>query len=61
MASIELTVIGCIDYLAYITIFMRAMFCQKKILDVFFAKKNQNERWELVWASDGPNVDDSNG
>jgi hypothetical protein len=24
------------------------MFCQKKILDVFFAKKAQDERWEVV-------------
>jgi hypothetical protein len=54
MASIALTVIGCIDYLAYGTILMCAMFCQKKILEVFFsAKKAQDEHWEVVgkrWA-----------
>jgi hypothetical protein len=44
MASITLTVIGCIDYLAYGTIFTRAMFHQKKILDDFFVKKAQDER-----------------
>jgi hypothetical protein len=36
MASITLSVIGCIDYLAYGTIFTRAMFLPKKKLDVFF-------------------------
>jgi hypothetical protein len=51
MASIALTVIGCIDYLAYGTIFTRAMFCQNKILDVvFLAKKARDERWEVVQA-----------
>ena len=30
MASIALSVIGCIDYLAYGTIFTRAKFCPKK-------------------------------
>jgi hypothetical protein len=36
MASIALSIIGCIDYLAYGTIFTRAMFLPKKKLDVFF-------------------------
>jgi hypothetical protein len=36
MASIALSVIGCIDYLAYGTIFTRAMFCPKKKLMFFF-------------------------
>ena len=36
MASIALSVIGCIDYLAYRTIFTRAMFCPKKKLMFFF-------------------------
>jgi hypothetical protein len=39
MASIALTVIGCIDYLAYGTIFTCATFCQKRIVDVFFLPK----------------------
>jgi hypothetical protein len=55
MASIALTVIGCIDYLAYRTIFTRAMFHQKKIIDVFFLPKRPKmsaERWR---ASDVPN------
>ena len=36
MASIALSVIGCIDYLAYGNIFTRAMFCPKKKLMFFF-------------------------
>jgi hypothetical protein len=36
MASIALSVIGCIDYLAYGTIFTCAMFRPKKKLEVFF-------------------------
>jgi hypothetical protein len=36
MASIVLSVVGCIDYLAYGTIFTRAMFRPKKKVDVFF-------------------------
>ncbi len=36
MASIAHIVIGCIDYLAYRTIFTRVMFCPKIKLDVFF-------------------------
>jgi hypothetical protein len=39
MASIALSIIGCIDYLAYGTIFMGAMFRPKKKLDVFFPNK----------------------
>jgi hypothetical protein len=50
MASITLTVIRCIDYLAYGTILTRAMFVSEnnRALDVFFAKKAQDECWELV-------------
>ena len=49
MASIALSVIGCIDYLAYGTIFMRAMFRPKKKVDVFFpARKAADERWGVV-------------
>jgi hypothetical protein len=49
MASIALSVIGYIDYLAYDTIFMRAMFRPKKKLDVFFfARKAADERWGVV-------------
>ena len=36
MASIALSIIGCIDYLAYGTIFTRVMFRPKKKVDVFF-------------------------
>ena len=49
MASIALSVIGCIDYLAYGTIFTRAMFLPKKKGDVFFpARKAADERWGVV-------------
>jgi hypothetical protein len=49
MASIALSVIRCIDYLAYGTIFTRAMFLPKIKLDVFFfARKAADERWEVV-------------
>jgi hypothetical protein len=51
MASIALSVIGCIDYLAYGTIFTRAMFRPKKKVDVFFpARKAADEPWEVVTA-----------
>jgi hypothetical protein len=44
MASIALSVIRCIDYLAYGTIFTRAMFLPKKKGDVFFpARKAADE------------------
>ncbi len=36
MASMVPIVIGCIDYLAYGTFFMHAMFLPKIKLDVFF-------------------------
>jgi hypothetical protein len=49
MASIALSVIGCIDYLAYGTIFTRAMFLPKKKLDVFFpARKAVDACREVV-------------
>ena len=49
MASIALSIIGCIDYLAYGTIFTRAMFRPKKKVDVFFfARKAADEPWEVV-------------
>jgi hypothetical protein len=49
MASIALSIIGCIDYLAYGTIFMRAMFRPKKKLDVFFpARKAGGEPRRVV-------------
>jgi hypothetical protein len=57
MALIALRVVGCIDYLAYGTIFMRAMFRPKKKLEVFLdffpARKAQDVRWEEV-QSEGP-------
>jgi hypothetical protein len=43
MASIALSIIGCIDYLAYGTIFMRAMFRPKKKLDVFFPARKAGD------------------
>ena len=50
MASIALSVIGCIDYLAYGTIFTRAMFLPKKKGDVYFpARKAADERWGVVY------------
>ena len=39
MASIAVSVIGCIDYLAYGTIFTRAMFRPKKKLMFFPPEK----------------------
>jgi hypothetical protein len=55
MASIALSVIRCIDYLAYGTIFTRAMFRPKKKLKFFWiffpARKAQDVRWEEVMMS----------
>jgi hypothetical protein len=52
MASIALSVIGCIDYLAYGTIFTRVMFLPKKkvmfFLFFFSARKAQDVRREEV-------------
>jgi hypothetical protein len=49
MASIALRNIGSIDYLAYGSIFTRAMFLPKKKGDVFFpASKAADERWGVV-------------
>ncbi len=50
MALIAPIVIGCIDYLAYGTIFTtRSMFRPKIKLDVFFsARKATDERWGVV-------------
>jgi hypothetical protein len=49
MALIALRDIRCIDYLAYRTIFTRAMFLPKKKGDVFFpARKAADERWGVV-------------
>jgi len=50
MALIALSVVGCIDYLAYRTIFTRAMFRPKKKVMFFFpARKAADERWGVVW------------
>ena len=50
MALIALSIIGCIDYLAYGTIFTRVMFRPKKKVDVFIpARKAVDERWEVVY------------
>jgi hypothetical protein len=53
MASIALSVIGCIDYLAYGTIFTRAMFCPKKKLMFFFPpeKPEMSPGEGVQWAS----------
>jgi hypothetical protein len=52
MALIALRDIRCIDYLAYGTIFTRAMFLPKKKGDVFFpARKAADERWGVVLPS----------
>ena len=49
MASITLSIIICIDYLAYGTIFTRAMFLPKQKLDVFFlARKAGDEPQRVV-------------
>ncbi len=46
MASIALSVIGCIDFLAYRTILRVRCFFRKK-LDVFFpARKALDESWD---------------
>jgi len=51
MALIALSVIGCIDYRAYGTIFTRAMFRPKKKVVFFFpARKAADERWGVVSA-----------
>jgi hypothetical protein len=53
MALIAPIVIGCIDYLAYGTIFTRAMFLPKIKLEVFFpARKAADERWEVRGGSE---------
>ncbi len=52
MASIALTVIGCIDYLAYGSIFTRAMFRPKKSSMFFSAKKSIDDRREVVIGQD---------
>jgi len=48
MASIAPIVIECIDYLAYGTILMCAMFCPKIKLDVF--PRQKVSAGEVVWS-----------
>jgi len=49
MASIVPIVIGCIDYLAYGSIFTRVTFRPKIKLNVFFPfRKAVDERWEVA-------------
>ena len=50
MASIALSIIGCIDHLAYGTIFTRAMFLPKKKLDVFFSARKAGDEPRRVVA-----------
>ena len=52
MTSIALRIIRCIDYLAYGSIFTRAMFRPKKLM-FFFARKALDEPWEVVEAAAG--------
>jgi hypothetical protein len=58
MASIALSVIGCIDYLAYGTIFTRVMFLPKKKVMFFWiffpARKAQDVRREEVSPTNPP-------
>jgi hypothetical protein len=57
MASSALTVIRCIYYLAYRSIFTHSMFHPKNIkLMFFFAKKAVDERWEVHGASHNSNT-----
>jgi hypothetical protein len=56
MALSVLTVVRCIDYLAYGSIFMRAMFHPKNKLDVFSSKKPVDEHWEVVGVSLADNL-----
>jgi len=49
MALIALSVVGCIDYLAYGAFFTRVMFLPKKKLAVFFfARIAVDACWEVV-------------
>ena len=48
MASIALRNIGSIDYLAYGSIFTRAMFRPQKKVDVFSRQISVDEPWEVV-------------
>jgi hypothetical protein len=48
MALIAPIVIGCIDYLAYGTIFTRAMFLPKIKLEFFPTRKSADEQREVV-------------
>ncbi len=56
MTLIALSVIRCINYLAYGTIFTRAMFLPKKNLMFFPARKAVDERWEVVEPNGGKAV-----
>ncbi len=54
MALIALTIIGCIDFLAFRYISTRVMFCPKNKLNVFFfAKKSQDVCREEVLGLSG--------
>jgi hypothetical protein len=53
MVSIAPILIGCIDYLAYETIFMRAMFRPKIKLDVFFFAKKEVDACCRAGGGDG--------
>jgi hypothetical protein len=48
MASIAPIVIGCIDYLAYGTIFTHAMFRPKMKLDLFFPPERALQTMVIV-------------
>ncbi len=52
MTSIAQTVIGCIDYLAFLSIFICVMLRPKNKLNAFYpTKKSQDVRWEVVPAT----------
>jgi hypothetical protein len=55
MASIALSVIGCIDYLAYGTIFTRVMFRpKKKLIFIFPPEKPEMSPGEWWLKKDAP-------
>jgi hypothetical protein len=48
MASIALRNIRCIDYLAYVSIFTRAIFLPKKKIGVFFSARKAVDAYREV-------------
>jgi hypothetical protein len=54
MALIALRNIRCIDYLAYVSIFTRAMFRSKTKLDVFFSPEKPQMSAGRWWGGFNP-------